>query len=445
MTIKSSTDPLSGISYGDFFNKLKSPAKSVVTCLAGASPGAVAPRDFLNCRFDGDKDTLVQLEDILGLRDYYGIFDDHKEVSEIRQNLLGNSVKMSEILAPRLYRISREVSGMSGYERPVEFYISSSSEMNAWSVHGFEEEADIIILTSSLIKLMSDDELKFVIGHELGHLLFCHSKPLITYHKIYSGKDDYNPVGNNVKLRWDTYSEVSADRVGFLAAGDIKTVGKVFFKLASGLSEEHLNFNLDEYMRQLDDIDPKKKGAALCSSHPANLIRLKCLQIFISSKLYSKLSGCGSAGISDDELSASTHDVLWMMELVPSDETLFESAKLLGAAGLVLAYSEGELIEKQYQAVYAMLLNYTTVPELFMTFDSPEAALKVLDDSCAYWADKNNSVKFSIYKWIIWAALEDKKLNENERLLLNDMGVKMKIPEKDIAEYIRQVINDRSR
>ena len=438
-------------SYNDYFMKLKGGDSKPGDILGSGGTVSINPSgdgkrsNLNNYRFDGESDVLASLEDEVGLRQYYNIFEDHKEVAEIRQGLLGNSVKMNEILAPRLYRICREVSEKTGYLRNIEFYISSSPDVNALSIHGAENEADIIVLTSSLIKLMTDDELKFVIGHELGHLVFCHSKPNITYFKVSGGKDNFNPIGNNLKLRWDIYSEVSADRIGFFAVGDIKIVGSAFFKLASGLSEEHLNFNLEAYMRQLDDINPEKSGISLSSSHPANLIRLKCLELFISSTQYSQFAENGTMGISDKALSEDTRNVLMLMEVMPDNEVYFESAKMLGSVGAVMAHSEENLIEKQYRFVYSLLLHYTTIPELFLDFEDAESALKTVEECCTYWADKNNSDKFHLFQWLIRIALEDNKFNDNERAFINDVGTKMKISEKDIADYTRQVITEKNR
>ena len=62
-----------------------------------------------------------------------------------------------------------------------------------------------------------------------------------------------------------------------IAQPNLETVGKTFFKLASGLSEEHLKFNITEYMKQLDKIKDLSRSE-LISSHPKNLVRLKCLE-----------------------------------------------------------------------------------------------------------------------------------------------------------------------
>ncbi|MCX6984869.1 MAG: M48 family metallopeptidase [Lentisphaerae bacterium] len=402
-------------------------------------------KDLSVFRFPAELMALGNLERKTGLRDYYYIFEDNKELEDIRRNLLGNSIRMNEILAPRLYNICREVSGKTGYGKKIEFYISPYPEVNAVSINGFNMDRDMIILTPSLIKLMSDQELKFVIGHEIGHLVFKHSVPGITYHRVFGGRENFNSVRNNLKNRWDIYAEISADRVGYFAVDDIRTVGRTFFKLSSGLPEEYLNFNLDEYMKQLDEIDPAKSGYMSCESHPANLIRLKCLELFSSSSAYFKFTDKPIEGIPDDILLGEEMKVLLMRESEPKGQMELEMAKMIGAAGMILSLSDDEMIEKEYDSTYDYLLIFTSMPESYMEFDTEQEALEQLYSSCSYWADINNSKKFDLFKALIWIALGDNKISENQKVFLNEIGSRIKIPEKDITDYIRQIVMDKNR
>ena len=58
------------------------------------------------------------------------------------------------------------------FEEKVDFYITGDSSVNAFSVAAEDEnEPHIVNINSALFDLMSRDELRFVIGHELGHLI----------------------------------------------------------------------------------------------------------------------------------------------------------------------------------------------------------------------------------------------------------------------------------
>ena len=55
---------------------------------------------------------------------------------------------------------------------PVDFYVTGDSTINAFSIASEDAgHPHIVNVNSELFNLMSEDELRFVIGHELGHLI----------------------------------------------------------------------------------------------------------------------------------------------------------------------------------------------------------------------------------------------------------------------------------
>lgn len=89
-----------------------------------------------------------------------------------RSNMEGHSIKITEPLLGDLYRICAEVKERLGFREDVDFYVTGDSSVNAFSVASAEDgKPHIVNLNSSLVGLMTEDELRFVIGHELGHLI----------------------------------------------------------------------------------------------------------------------------------------------------------------------------------------------------------------------------------------------------------------------------------
>ena len=126
--------------------------------------------------------------------------------------------------------------------------MESNVWFNAYCINGFGFVPHIICLTSALIQNFSDDELAVVIGHEIGHLVFKHSQLRVVRAILQASEKKVSSQIINTFVRWGQYAEISADRMGFIANPNLETTGKVFFKLASGLSEEHLNFDIGEYL-----------------------------------------------------------------------------------------------------------------------------------------------------------------------------------------------------
>ena len=101
-----------------------------------------------------------------------------------------------------------------------------------------------IIITSKLIELLSEEELQFIIGHEVAHYFYQHS----LYPNLESASE------TNLKLyilNLNRSAEISADRVGLIASGSLEKSLRANLKLASGLGEKHLKFSFTKSMLML--------------------------------------------------------------------------------------------------------------------------------------------------------------------------------------------------
>jgi Zn-dependent protease with chaperone function len=92
-----------------------------------------------------------------------------------RSMMEGHSMKIDEIILSDLYKLCKEVIERLDFRDEVDFYITGDSTVNAYSIASEEDdEPHIVNINSALFDLMSKDELKFVIGHELGHYVLGH-------------------------------------------------------------------------------------------------------------------------------------------------------------------------------------------------------------------------------------------------------------------------------
>ena len=91
-----------------------------------------------------------------------------------------------------------------------------------------------------------------MIGHELGHHLYQHHDIPIGY--ILRGKSRPDPKLALRLFAWSRYAEISADRTGAHCAEDFEGVGRSLFRLASGLSNDIISFNIDEFVEQIDEM-----------------------------------------------------------------------------------------------------------------------------------------------------------------------------------------------
>jgi len=389
--------------------------------------------DFTTFRFNEEENLVKILEEDFGLNVYYEIFDTEKGVNSWANRLLADNVLLNEVIAPRLYQICSEVKNKLNYNEEIEFYITQAANLNAYAINGFGYRAHMICFTSGLIKCLNDDELAYVIGHEIGHLMFKHSQ-LNTVIAILANSEE--PVSSQIRSlfsRWDKYAEISADRMGYLAQPNLETVGKTFFKLASGLSEEHLKFNIMEYMKQLDKIKDLSRNE-LVSSHPNNLVRLKCLELFSKSELY---NSSNASVMTKEQLQEETTTVLNLEEYHPTEEWQMKALEFIAAVGMYIASIDNKMNPNEWEKLFSMVYYHTSQPEKYLTFKDISEIEERKNVLCEFYAQSKNDHKFRLCEMLVDIATCDGRLDEKERIALFEIANKLNIDEDTMKRLIQ--------
>ena len=84
----------------------------------------------------------------------------------------GSSMKVTPDVMKDFYDLCMEVKERLGFTEPVDFFIDGNSEVNANSIAAFKEgNPHVVTIYSGLYNLMNRDELRCIVGHELGHLI----------------------------------------------------------------------------------------------------------------------------------------------------------------------------------------------------------------------------------------------------------------------------------
>lgn len=255
---------------------------------------------------------LLQDPDVIRIRDQIERYE-KKGPMGVRRHLLSTSVRLSRSMSPALHRMADECGEKLGLAMPLELYAYSSPQFNA-ACFKPEEGRLFIMFSSSLLEAFTEQELLFVMGHELGHHVYQHHDIPIGY--ILRG--DEKPRANLALelFAWSRYAEISADRAGAFCACDLDSVARALFKLASGLtSDKVVQFSLDEFLKQLDDMmlsdaEPGQ-GAQMqdwFSTHPFSPLRVKAL------KLFDEFDMLRSDALSKVDLEHKVQAVMGLME-----------------------------------------------------------------------------------------------------------------------------------
>ena len=264
----------------------------------------------------------------------------------IRRHLLSSSVRLSPGMAPAVHHMKDECVEKLGIETAMELYVYNSPQFNAACVKP-EEGRLFVMFSSSLLEAFNELEMRFVMGHELGHHVYQHHDMPIGY--ILQGPARPNPRLALQLFAWSRYAEISADRAGAHCAGSFESVGSALFRLASGLSENVVRFRLEEFLSQLDDIQvevaqPGGGGSRedWFSTHPFSPLRVKALEYYFQSAFVQE------NGLSVDELETSVQQIMSMMEpsYVDGRTRTAEAMRRLLFAGSVLVANAGGGIDE---------------------------------------------------------------------------------------------------
>ena len=143
-------------------------------------------------------------------------------IAIIKYRLSG--LEVSKYQRPEINEIAQELR--QRFSAPdFKIYIIEDPHPKASSL-GYREPY-VIIITSALLERLTSDQLKGVIGEELGHIMLGHTKVDI----LLGGETSSLPaviswIGSirNMFLAWfKRYEAFSADRIGLLATRDLKT------------------------------------------------------------------------------------------------------------------------------------------------------------------------------------------------------------------------------
>ena len=206
-----------------------------------------------------DRSALVALRKLTGfdviLRNLAGLFSDRA----LRLMFLASSVRASEDQFPHLYHDMLDGCYILDLPRVPELFISQDPTVNAMALG---TDKPFLVITTGLLDLMDEEETRFVIGHELGHVLSGHSvyRTMLFHLVNLASRLAFIPfawIGFKAVIwgleEWFRKSELSCDRAGLLAGQDEAAARRALMKLAGGsrLSE----FSHDAFHQQAKEYD----------------------------------------------------------------------------------------------------------------------------------------------------------------------------------------------
>jgi heat shock protein HtpX len=200
---------------------------------------------------------------------------------------------ISEAEAPQLYQMVRELTTRADLPMP-KLYVIPSDQPNAFAT-GRNPKHSAVAVTSGITKLLSEDELRGVISHELGHV---RNRDILTqsvaaaigsaitwiaYMMLWFGGEDDSPLGlianlamfllapisaTLIQMAISRQREFSADATGAQICGNPESLASALLRLEEGAKAIPMRVN--QATEPLYIVKPFSGGgiASLFSTHP---------------------------------------------------------------------------------------------------------------------------------------------------------------------------------
>ncbi|MGB8700146.1 MAG: M48 family metallopeptidase [Thermosynechococcaceae cyanobacterium] len=210
------------------------------------------------------------------------------------------SIAVSPRQYPEIYAIGEECAHRLGIGIP-QIFICSALEGYACTI-ATNDVTPMIILSSGIAESLELEELKFVIGHECGHIHNLHgvyntAVELMTNalvrtflaQFVATGLPNLLDAAEKVihggimlfLLRWSRCAEITCDRAGLICCGDLNVANVALAKLIIGGGERLKNINIQEFINQVHTVQSTPvRLLELASTHPLLPRRMEALTLF---------------------------------------------------------------------------------------------------------------------------------------------------------------------
>ena len=347
-----------------------------------------------------------------------------------RSTMEGHSLKVEKELLKDFYELCYDVKEKLGFDEDVDFYITGDSSVNAFSVAAEnDDEPHIVNINSALFGLMNNDELRFVIGHELGHLINRDTALARLIRFVFPPSANV-PITLQYKIRLhEQLAELVADRYGYMATENLDVCVTAFFKLASGLDLEKINVSIDALIadnnRRLEYF-LNDRGVSR-ASHPVNPIRVQALNLFATAS-------------DKDELDKGMEELISILLKVGCSELDEQTARFIASAGLIVANSDNEISKEEVEEIIQTLAGLKIFPRKFLDEIAEGNVFDTFNESVGKILEINPGMRDNLLKYIINMVLSDKIIAKNEIDLIYNFGNSIGLSEIEIATAIAESI-----
>lgn len=266
-----------------------------------------------------DRSALVALRKLSGFDDILKKLGGMVSERAVRLMFLASSVRASERQFSHLHDMVRDAAYILDLEKVPPLYVTQDPVPNAMCIG---MDSPVIVVTTSLVELLDEEEMRAVIGHEVAHAMSGHAvyRTMLLILTNIAAKIAWVPLGNIAIMavitalkEWFRKAEISCDRAGLLVGQDPQASMRGLMKLAGG---HHLHeMNTDAMLEQAEEYDKAgdlrdsviKLLQVLPQTHPFVAVRVRQIKQWSESDEYSSIMA-GAYPRRDSDPDASVTD-----------------------------------------------------------------------------------------------------------------------------------------
>ncbi|MHB2148293.1 M48 family metalloprotease [Calditrichota bacterium LG25] len=387
-------------------------------------------RNYENLRVTREKELTASLQRMLCVDQLAPVFEraqNFQQKNYLRSIVEGRAFRLTEKLFPHLFRICRQVLETLEFNEPVQFFVINDPETNASAIlkEGKMKE-HLVILNSALIEKFDDKELKFIIGHEIGHIIFETVRLDKFFRALYPEIKNIPYQLVNQYFYWKKLSELSADRVGFISSPDLESAISTFFKLSAGIQLNKHDFNFAEYLKEVDRTLEQyiERNFVVHQSHPINLLRVKALSLFSKSRL---LDGNLEE---DKELVKKMDEILDYMQLYPDSELDYYRTQFIIVAGVLFSGIDSKISPEEIETIKENLSMFYLFPgkafdRYFHELMEHQNPVELLADITQKLVSIDPSERYPMLQFLVHVMIADRVVKTEEIAFLLDFSSKV--------------------
>lgn len=252
-----------------------------------------------------DRQALATLKNTAGLPKVIEFINKHSIDRITKVNHTGSYLLAGENQFAKTYSLFNEACKILDMEVKPQLYIREGYAINAYATCN---SYPIVTIYTGTIEKLTDEELNFIIGHELGHIKSEH----LLYQDVASKMSIISRIITDVTfgfggvvstslevalLYWSRMAEYTCDRAGLLVCQNYDAAISAIMKLAGGVLVENESVSTDAFMKQVsefenydhDSIDKVAKVfSVLDDTHPWTVMRAAQLKKWYEDGSYEK-------------------------------------------------------------------------------------------------------------------------------------------------------------